>query len=476
MIPDVRALTEADAYRSFLFEVYGTEPRALELGSEYLDESTRSKLKTMCGRFLFLCGIAAGMCAQENPTELLRRLHTKVASSLDHLPRYMCTETIDRAVYEPDVYDIGNTCDTGPQKPQTHLVTSDRLRLDVGIASTVEMYSWVGESRFSNRDLFYLVEDGAISTGTYAAFLTAIFLGEDASFTYQGESKEKGRSIAEFGYSVPRERSHYLYGRDEHRIVTGYDGTFAVDVQTSDLVRLTVRTNGLPPETSACYASTGLIYSRVRLQGFDFLLPSEARLNILHTNGAVSENRTSFSNCHEFLGESKLSFEEAAASAPSNAPVPGFEIPPGLHFRVALAEGIDPAIAATGDPIQARLITPIESSGRVLVPKGAAVSARIVRIRHYYKGSATYVALDITVESVLLAGKPLELHAAPELTAGFSKGPNGAFVQRTDLGTLRAIDKQAASFIFQGPRLSVKIRSGLESKWVTKAPDSRTLP
>jgi hypothetical protein len=49
----------------------------------------------------------------------------------------------------------------------------------------MEMYSWAGENHFTNRDLFYLVDDGTMSNGTY------------------------------------------------------YDGTFIADVQTSDLMRLT---------------------------------------------------------------------------------------------------------------------------------------------------------------------------------------------------------------------------------------------
>jgi hypothetical protein len=40
------------------------------------------------------------------------------------------------------------------------LPSSDRLRLDVTMASAVEMYSWVGESRFSDRDLLDIVHEG----------------------------------------------------------------------------------------------------------------------------------------------------------------------------------------------------------------------------------------------------------------------------------------------------------------------------
>jgi hypothetical protein len=437
----------------------------------------QSKIIAMCARFLFLCGIAAGLCAQENPTELLRRLREKVASSLDHLPRYMCTETVHRSEYEPDDHDRGNHCDEALRKlPKTHLATSDRLRLDVGTASTMEMYSWAGENHFSNRDLFYLVDDGTMSNGTYASFLTAIFRGEDANFTYHGESKEHGRAVAEFGFSVPLERSHYLYGNGGQHVVTGYDGTLIVDVQTSDLVRLSVRTSGLPPETSACYASTELTYARVRLQDFDFLLPSQTRLNVLHTDGAISENHTVFSNCHEFRGEAKLSFDQPDSAAPHNAAVPGVEIPPGLPFRVALTETIDPVTAAAGDPIKAKLITPIGSSRNVLVPKGATVSARIVRIRHYYKPLGAYVVLDITLENVHVAGTPVDLHASPEAATGFSKGPNGALIERFDMGALRAIEKHAATFVFRDAKPPTKISEGLESKWTTIALDPTPVP
>ena len=55
------------------------------------------------------------------------------------------------------------------------MTTSDRLRLDVAMAAAVEMYSWVGEKRFNDRDLLDIVHEGAISNGSFAAFLTANF-------------------------------------------------------------------------------------------------------------------------------------------------------------------------------------------------------------------------------------------------------------------------------------------------------------
>ena len=210
------------------------------------------------------------------------------------------------------------------------------------MAATAEMYSWAGESRFNDHDLIDMVKEGAISTGSFSDFLGAIFRTDDAYFTYAGDETQDDRTVSEFGFRVAQERSHYLYGDGMNRLVIGYDGTFLVESKTAELLRLVVRTAPLPAKTEACYASTTLDYARVRLHDRDFLLPSESVLRIFRTDGGESENRITFSNCREFLGESTIRFGvPPALPASSKSASPGFAIPPGLAFRIALTEGID---------------------------------------------------------------------------------------------------------------------------------------
>ena len=133
-------------------------------------------------RFTLVFISAVLLRAQQDPTALLERLRTKIADSLDRMPRYMCTETIERSVFAPDAQNGGSACDERPGRRSTHIASSDRLRLDVAMGSAVEMYSWAGESRFSDRDLLDIVHEGAISTGSFGAFLAGIFRTEDASF------------------------------------------------------------------------------------------------------------------------------------------------------------------------------------------------------------------------------------------------------------------------------------------------------
>ena len=126
--------------------------------------------------------------AQQDPLALLSRVRARIGDTLDRLPRYMCTETIDRNLYEPAVgaARIADACGEPASRTATRLTTSDRLRLDVATAAAVqgEMYSWVGEGRFDDRDLMEMIHEGAISNGSFASALITIFRTEEASFTY----------------------------------------------------------------------------------------------------------------------------------------------------------------------------------------------------------------------------------------------------------------------------------------------------
>jgi len=146
-----------------------------------------------------------------------------------------------------------------------------------------------------------------------------------------------------------------------------------------------------------------------------------------------------------------------------------FSIPPGLSFRVSLTQGIDTATAAAGDPIKAKLITPIQDHSRVLVPTGAAITARIVRLRQFY-GPESGLYLDIRLESVEVGGVSRRLTATPDAGRNFQKSRNGSLRRRVELGTLQGLEDRSASFVFRKVHQPYLIGSGLESMWVTGTP------
>jgi hypothetical protein len=431
----------------------------------------------------FFCGVIVCLHAQPDPGDLLRRVTTKVLDTVGRLPKYMCTQTIDRSQYEPPSGLAGHSCDRpaavdallevslGVEKHKPLLLTtSDRLRLDVAISAGREMYSWVGESRFEDRSLFQLVRTGALSTGSFASLLMVVFRDDEASFSYKGEIAEAGRQLADFEFRVPVKSSHYIYSGAGARVTTGYYGDIFVDPKTADLIRLAVHTEGLPPETGSCEASTTLDYSRVRLNNADFLLPNLGQLHILDANGMELENSTAYSGCHEFLGESTLRFDAApeldAAAAGKAAATD--ELPAGLPFAIALSNNIDVSATAAGDKTGAKLTAAIrDAKGRILAPTGAAVTARILQIRRFYVPEPS-LRLVIKLETVDIAGTPRPLAAAPDTRApAFDNNGKATLQRRYNPVALDNQDPRSAVFQFRNTKGNFVASSGFESKWLT---------
>ncbi len=439
----------------------------------------------MWTRLLSLCSLAAviqtaAWAQTDDARALLLRVRNNVTATVEKLPKYMCSLTVDRAQYAPDpIHPL--SCDgllgqqrKGQYKPR--LAETDRLKLDVAIAASDEIYSWVGEDRFDDRDLFLdLVRQGAFQTGGFSIFLASIFRGDAAIFSYDGNTVMDGRTLAEFGFAVPRERSNYRFGNRQQHVITGYYGSFFVDPKTGDLVRLVIRTKELPADTGACEAATTLDYGRVRLHDAEFLLPREAQLDILNTNGSAMRNRTVYSSCHEFLGESKMNFDEPAAQsatvAPAEASAPSqLKLPSALPFKLLFTQPIDTATAAAGDRIKAKLASAIRdaSSQAVLVPEGSDVTARIVRLEHFPVPPSS-VKMLVKLETVSVGGSPLPLTAtmnlAPLPRADVSLS---GLKQRIPLGSLDALDDpQIGVFEFPDARMNFVVKRGLESNWTT---------
>ena len=181
--------------------------------------------------------------ARDDAKALLLEVREKVMLTLNRLPKYMCTETIDRSTFQPrkkvtkrqfrplgldpkeptpvrfvscdEIAALKNKADWQIRKD-----TSDRLRLDVPVSEESEMFSWAGENRFHDRSLADLVRRGATSTGAFGSFLASIF-GTDfetnaGNFTQNGDVNVEGRALVAFGFRVPLAKSTFRMENDAH--------------------------------------------------------------------------------------------------------------------------------------------------------------------------------------------------------------------------------------------------------------------
>ncbi len=382
----------------------------------------------------------------DDPKAILLQTRKKVMLTIDRLPRYMCTETIDRSTFLPREEVAGRSCDdlvSRKRKQDSSRVrkyTSDRLRLDVAVSGNGEIFSWAGENHFQDKSLADLVRGGATSTGAFASLLRSIFGGNAATFTFNGQFRDHGSAFMEYGFRVPRDKSQYSIGKGEIHDTVPYDGTFLVDPNTFDLVRLNIRADQLPSKLGICEDATALEYRVVRLHDSAFLLPADVHLHVINADASELENHTVFSGCHEFVGESSLSF-----SAPKNerteAPSPRADVvtlPTGLPFTITLANAIDTAHSAAGDAVQATLRGPLrKGNGKVLVAKGARVGGRILKLERIYGPVSDTVKVAIRVETVEVNGVPQPFFAKLDSTCQEARS-NAS-------GSRRGIESQAGT-------------------------------
>lgn len=410
---------------------------------------------------LILCGFVLTLQAQHGADELLARVRAKVTDTVGRLSNYMCTETVERTVYALRTVSGSKEPCAGLLAAKGHerLLSSDRRRLDVGASKSGEMYSWAGENRFQSETPGEIVERGTTSNGSFAALLSMVFTMDPVKFSYRGEHTESDRSLAEFAFEESLNKSHYTF-TERFRVITAYEGSFLADTRTYDLVRLTIRTKGLPPETDACEAATTLDYQNVRLNGSDLLLPSLARLVVVDTDGAEKVNQTVFSSCHEFLGESVVNFGDAAGTQPGDAQQrrpAELAMTKGLSFEVAVTQDIDTGKAAAGDAIRCELVTPIQDGRKLVAPAGTPVTARIVELSRNY-GRRPTVLLAFRLESFDLDG------TVRTVVAHANRAPAPS---RLVPGGQPRTDGERQAMVFPDPSGNLLIKSGLKTRWLT---------
>lgn len=413
-------------------------------------------------RAVLICSFVSILYAQQSGEGTLTQVRAKVADIVGRLSNYMCTETIERTIYVLRSEPKESCAGLLRVKGHGRLVSSDRIRLDVGSWKSNEFYSWAGENRFSDQTPAEIVGSGTTSNGSYTALLSMIFTSDPAKFTYIGAHKGAQRSLAEFSYETPLARSHYTY-MNRFRVITAYEGTFLVDEKTFYLVELTIRTNGLPAETGGCEGDTTVDYQNLRLNNSILLLPSVVRMAIVNTDGSENVNQTVFSACREFQGESAVNFGDAAPapSADQAAREPtAIAVRGGLPFEVALTQDIDTSKAAAGDAIRGELVSPIEESRKLVAPAGTPVTARIVELRRLY-GPPSSISLGLRLETLSVRDGIRTIAARAKSVSLQPKPGYPSFRQ------LRTGNDSQLTVAFPYPNGNILSTNGLKTSWIT---------
>lgn len=303
--------------------------------------------------------------AFEDPKETLDRFLDTMKTELARLPDYVCAQTVERFVRGQ------------PERPWQPV---DMLRFEVAMVANQELYGRPGAREFGDRPLAELAGKGTISTGQLGLFAKHVFLAGGTRFAYRDTAEHQGRAAYEYTYDVPPAKSRYRLRSATAEAVTGFQGSFLVDAESLDLLRLDVQAYDIHEQLGIAEADTVLVYRRVPIQGQEVLLPVAATQSIIAVDGVEAMNRSSLDQCRQYKTESNIRFAgekeappgEAPRDAPKRADIPALAA--GSVLEMVLEADWSPGVAKLEDVVRLRLS---KSDGKALE---GAVMARVVRL------------------------------------------------------------------------------------------------
>ena len=298
--------------------------------------------------------------------QLLSRVRDHMKETIDGVPNYTCQQLIERFKRV-----AGNN---------KKLEKLDALRLDVAVVNKRELFAWPGQNHFQETDLNEFSKNGAFGTGNFVTHLANALGKIGVSYTIHGEEDFEGKKAYRFGYTISAARKPYAIKIGPNSGIAGVKGQFWVDVKTLDVLRLELSVTEIPGNLGVLQTKEFVEYLRVKIGGGDFLLPKRAELQLEFNDGQLDQNKTTFSACRQYSGESTIRFDDAVPTTSELKPPEEIVIPSSTQIYVEFKEKLSSLTAAVGDPIEVIVLRPVKVKGKVIISKGAVISGRLNRM------------------------------------------------------------------------------------------------
>ncbi len=411
-------------------------------------------------RKLFVCAMCLGCVRAEDPPDLLQRVRVHMAGTLVRLPNYTCLQTIQR---------------TERRAPARKFQLIDTVRLEVALVDGKELFAWPGEHKFQDKEINEIVVGGAIGNGNFALHAKSVFSSGAPKFTYMGERIRDDRRTHRWDFEVPQGRSGYVIRTGRREAVVGYHGSFWVDAETLDLIRLEVEADNIPPELRLFRASDAMEYTRTNIGGSMFLLPQYSELHMIDDTNSDSVNRTQFSNCRQYTGESALIFGNPEQTAAQERKIRDVQLPPNVILETTLETPVQSAASAVGDPLTFLVEKGVKKDGQVLVPKGAVLHARLSLLRRQNSDQPAY-AVGIKLLELEAPGSRVKFKAALDqivvsANTAIYRGGTTAPLQWRMERALSEYNETIFGSVFFMKGNELKLPRGLRITWRTRQPD-----
>jgi hypothetical protein len=313
--------------------------------------------------------------AQDLPPGVLlfSRVRTHINEELHVLTTISCLETVQRE----------HQAARGKMRPL------DTIRLEVLTNGDKELFASPGDRKFSENHPMSYAGSGTLGNGLFGPYLKQILVSGSVASHYKGEAEVGGRLLARYDYQIPPLISGQGIHMPEGSGTVGLHGSYWVDQQTYDVIRLDMNADEFPPTLPVTEMTQSINYARTRL-GDDLvvLLPATADIRLVKYSGEISHNRVQFTHCRVFGAESTIDF----SALDSVDQTPGFGVaslddtlrplPGGLQIAVKLRNRISGDMAV-GTLIDGTVAGDVVAKHAVVIPSGSPVRGRIRRMERY---------------------------------------------------------------------------------------------
>jgi hypothetical protein len=413
----------------------------------------------------FLFRVALLPAAPVNPQELFDEIRRNVVHTLKNAPRYTCQESIQRQWYDRSSL-LGPGCPGSDISLDNRFqpVMSDRIRFDVGIVGGQEMFSWHGGNSFATDRIDDVVVTGPVSSGTFYTFLLTIFAEGRGHFQYRGVRVEKGHTLALFNFEVPRKMSAYMVRSSGASAIAGYHGTFTADLSSASLQSLNVIVDELDPSLEICRFNLDFEYRNTTFGESPFITPSSVQMTGVYPSHQISSSRTSYIDCHQFVGESVVHFDDVPVADTATRKARNVQdLPSGLQLSIRLTSKLAPDRSWGGDAIDGELDQPLkDKKGRVLAPAGTRISGRLIEFSQHYGPEVNYT-VGLQFDNLHTAESDYRVKLRPR------SGPQSKRWRKTSAAFVNTIElKQRNVGVFTFPAKDFHFANSLVSDWVSE--------
>lgn len=313
-------------------------------------------------RVCALLGVLIPFLASADP--LLDRARETVRARLDETPNVTCLLEIEREVF--------------PTPSASHFQTRNRTRLEVSFVDGRELYAWPGEA-FVEQPLTAFLGPGVASTGEFSTHGRTVFLDPRTEFVSVREPQRRGVRV--YDYQVPVEASRYVYMVGGRPIVTAYRGTVHIDEMSAQVTQFELVATSGGSASGIRETETAIRYEVAQVSGREVWLPSVATLSVDLVAGPVGRNKMTYRDCRAYGADTTITFSASDDDVGTRRQATlATRIPKGEVLPIETTTTVSSEHSWAGDELTAIAYKALRVGRAVLIPKGAHVHGRILRL------------------------------------------------------------------------------------------------